>query len=285
MSAKTTRKRSPWIALYPDDFLGSIAEMDNEALGLYFRLLLHQATSDSIPDPTTDERAFCRAGGCFPGEWQRPWEQIGHKFEMCEDGRLRNSRMERELAIRNGIRDARIEAGKKGGEANGKQNGSKREANNKQSGSKSTSKTEASTEANTEASTTTSTTTSLSLSSAPAVSSAKADSSSSGDDAEAIKQAFDTFWAAYPRKVGKGQARKSWHRAKREKRLPDLTEVMTALDAATNSEQWQDSHLIPHPTTWINRDGWEDEIAEFKKATQLRGVRPPMVFDPADNIL
>ena len=60
---------------------------------------------------------------------------------------------------------------------------------------------------------------------------------------------------------------------------------MTALDAATNSEQWQDSHLIPHPTTWINRDGWEDEIAEFKKPPPLRGVRPPMTFDPADNVL
>jgi uncharacterized protein YdaU (DUF1376 family) len=110
-----TRKTSPWVALYPDDFLGSIAEMDNAALGLYFRLLLRQASTGSVPDPTVDERAFCRAAGCFPGEWAELWEQVGHKFEKCEDGRLRNPRMERELATRNEIRDKRIEAGKKGG--------------------------------------------------------------------------------------------------------------------------------------------------------------------------
>ena len=70
---------------------------------------------------------------------------------------------------------------------------------------------------------------------------------------------FDRFWAAYPRKVAKPDARKKF-----EKLNPDgqLLEVMLqAIDRQKKSEQWtkDNGQYIPYPSTWIHQRRWEDE--------------------------
>ncbi|QCL83891.1 hypothetical protein CFBP5875_04565 [Agrobacterium pusense] len=72
---------------------------------------------------------------------------------------------------------------------------------------------------------------------------------------------FDEFWEAYPRKVGKPNAFKAWKRLK-----PDLDAVLAALKRQKASEQWSkdDGQFIPHPTTWLNRAGWDDAVAGEK---------------------
>jgi hypothetical protein len=67
---------------------------------------------------------------------------------------------------------------------------------------------------------------------------------------------FAEFWAAYPRKVGKGGAEKLWGRLK-----PDLPTVLKAIERARATEQWQrdGGQFIPHPATWLNQRRWEDE--------------------------
>lgn len=74
---------------------------------------------------------------------------------------------------------------------------------------------------------------------------------------ETIENEFDTFWQAYPKKVGKGAAEKAWQKMK-----PNLATVLTAVEGQKSSEQWsKDSgKFIPHPTTWINQRRWEDEV-------------------------
>lgn len=68
---------------------------------------------------------------------------------------------------------------------------------------------------------------------------------------------FAEFWAAYPRKVGKGAAEKAWIKARDR---PPLAEVIAALRRAMASDQWQrdGGQFVPHPATWLNQRRWED---------------------------
>ena len=67
---------------------------------------------------------------------------------------------------------------------------------------------------------------------------------------------FGVFWKAYPKKVGKGDARKAW-----AKKKPPLDEVLLTLEWQKASDQRtkDDGQYIPNPSTYINQDRWEDE--------------------------
>jgi hypothetical protein len=74
-----------------------------------------------------------------------------------------------------------------------------------------------------------------------------------------VDNAFEDFYTAYPKKVGKQDALKAWDKIK-----PDLalqTKIMSALGAAIRSEDWrkEGGKFIPYPTTWLNGKRWEDE--------------------------
>jgi len=66
---------------------------------------------------------------------------------------------------------------------------------------------------------------------------------------------FDQFWAAYPRKTGKGAARTSFAKAIKK---TTLAKMLRTLAWQRESEQWL-SGFIPHPTTWLNQERWDDE--------------------------
>ena len=75
-----------------------------------------------------------------------------------------------------------------------------------------------------------------------------------------LPQNFEVFWAACPRKVGRGAAEKIWRNLN-----PDETLAMRIIKAMTeqrNQEQWKrdGGKYIPHPSTWLNGRRWEDEI-------------------------
>lgn len=78
---------------------------------------------------------------------------------------------------------------------------------------------------------------------------------------------FDEFWKAYPNKVAKVKALQSWKQifSKRSKEHPEAisNEIQTGLERAKKSPQWtkDDGRYIPHPTTWLNQERWNDEIA------------------------
>lgn len=87
-------------------------------------------------------------------------------------------------------------------------------------------------------------------------------------------QRFTAFWDAYPRKVGKGDAAKSFARLKPDAAL--FAEMMAALDRQKRSEQWQreNGRFVPNPATWINQTRWEDDLPPPSRApTPLR--QPP----------
>lgn len=71
---------------------------------------------------------------------------------------------------------------------------------------------------------------------------------------------FDEFWKAYPRKSNKGFARKVFDKLKVDREL--LNKMIQAL-ALQNRTVWKDKEqqYIPHPSTWLNGERWEDEVA------------------------
>jgi hypothetical protein len=87
---------------------------------------------------------------------------------------------------------------------------------------------------------------------------------------------FEDFWQSYPRKAGKGDAEKAWVKLKLASRLPEL---LTAIRAAKVSHDWtkEAGQYIPHPATWLNRRGWEDQLQPSHSTH--RHIPPPQVPD------
>ena len=71
---------------------------------------------------------------------------------------------------------------------------------------------------------------------------------------------FDVFWQAYPKKVGKQDARKAWGRANGTR--PPTEAIVERLTQLKKSKQWNKDggQYVPNPATWINRGGWDDEL-------------------------
>jgi len=69
---------------------------------------------------------------------------------------------------------------------------------------------------------------------------------------------FDTFWALYPKKVAKADARKAWLQTKDIR--PELTNLLTAITAACKTESWMKAGgaFIPYPATWLRGERWDD---------------------------
>ena len=76
-------------------------------------------------------------------------------------------------------------------------------------------------------------------------------------DAATADPRFAEFWTAYPRKVGKAAALKAWRQATKREASSEIVAACRAMAADPNLPT--DRRLIPHPTTWLNRDGWDDE--------------------------
>jgi hypothetical protein len=78
-----------------------------------------------------------------------------------------------------------------------------------------------------------------------------------------VNEGFEEFWKAYPRKVNKREATERWNRAK----LPEMSFIINAIEIQKQTDQWKKDNgkFIPHPTTWINQERWNDEV-EVKKS-------------------
>lgn len=73
---------------------------------------------------------------------------------------------------------------------------------------------------------------------------------------------FESFWKAYPRKVGKGAARRAWKKIKAP--LTKLPEILHSIETQKTSSEWsrENGRYIPHPATWLNQERWSDEIIQ-----------------------
>ena len=77
---------------------------------------------------------------------------------------------------------------------------------------------------------------------------------------ELQEKQFDKFWQAYPKKVSKKQAQKSWKKINPSLEL--FEKILKALEMVKQTEQWEKDNgkFIPYPATWLNQERWTDEI-------------------------
>lgn len=74
---------------------------------------------------------------------------------------------------------------------------------------------------------------------------------------------FLAFWQAYPRRIGKGDARTAFNKAA-AKADPNII-VQAALAYAKHvMAEGTEQKFIPHASTWLNGERWEDDLESEK---------------------
>jgi len=81
-------------------------------------------------------------------------------------------------------------------------------------------------------------------------------------------ESFLLFYKAYPRKVNRREALDRWNKAN----LPDISVILKAIEDQKKSEQWmeEDGKYIPHPSTWINKERWNDELKPYNPKRNIQ---------------
>ena len=70
---------------------------------------------------------------------------------------------------------------------------------------------------------------------------------------------FERFWAVCPRREGKAEAATAFERARKSADVEILIEKM-ALYANHCKTKQKESRFIKHPSTWLNKGSWDDEL-------------------------
>ena len=78
--------------------------------------------------------------------------------------------------------------------------------------------------------------------------------------------AFERFWAVYPRKLGRKEAYRAFEKAIA---VTDLHSILSAVEKQKACPQWrrEGGQYIPYPATWLNQGRWEDETE-----VQIHGI-------------
>jgi phage replication O-like protein O len=78
--------------------------------------------------------------------------------------------------------------------------------------------------------------------------------------AHSFAHSFELFWKAYPKKINKGRAEKAWKSLKIDKEL--INQILLSIEQHKRTFNWEKDggQFIPHPATFLNARGWEDEI-------------------------
>jgi len=92
----------------------------------------------------------------------------------------------------------------------------------------------------------------------PSSASASASTSTEDKNSSPRVMAFDVFWKQYPKKIGKGAARKAFEKGKCAGKIDA---ILKAIGQQGATFQWRKDggQFIPHPATWLNQERWEDE--------------------------
>lgn len=100
-----------------------------------------------------------------------------------------------------------------------------------------------------------------------------------------IDAEFPDWWAAYPRKVAKGQAERAYRTARKNgASQADLLEGIRA-HAAAWARRKTETQFMPYPATWLNGKRWQDDPAAIAVGgSSARGSQPgPGVVHTAED--
>lgn len=84
----------------------------------------------------------------------------------------------------------------------------------------------------------------------------------SKEDKQPSDDGFDSFYQAYPKKVGKPAAVKAWKSA--SVKPNEVATILADIATRANSRDWmkEGGQFIPNPSTYLNQRRWEDAIAQ-----------------------
>lgn len=100
---------TPAFQFYPQDFLVGTAEMSPAEVGAYIRLLCYQWSKGGLPN---DQQKCAMMAGCDGNAVASIW----HKFGICDDGKMRNGRLEQVRAEQDAYRERQGKNASKGWE-------------------------------------------------------------------------------------------------------------------------------------------------------------------------
>jgi phage replication O-like protein O len=86
-----------------------------------------------------------------------------------------------------------------------------------------------------------------------------------------LRERFEIFWTFYPKKKSKTTAEKAFAKRNPDEQL--FSDLMTGLERAMTSEQWQNPQFIPYAGTWLNAGGWMDVIQTAYTDAELAVIR------------
>lgn len=216
----------PYMPLYVADYLADTTHLTTLEHGAYCLLLMSMwRAGGELPDDDVKLAKFARMTAA---QWARVSDNVMSFFTLS-DGVFTQGRLTREMDRHANVVRQRRESGSKGGRAKALKDNKAPVAN--------------------------ATDLPCQLELEPELEERDKESLSPRD------ADFQSFWSAYPKKVGKPQAAKAF--AKAIKRS-DIRAILAGLDRAKASRDWvkDGGQYIPHPTTWLNRDGWSDNEAD-----------------------
>lgn len=97
--------------------------------------------------------------------------------------------------------------------------------------------------------------------------------SATADAAPKRDDRFDDFWALYPNKVKKAEARNVWKTVLRKKVDPDHVIAGLTRQVEIWRAEGREKRYTPHPTSWLRAGRWDDEV-EMPSLRLVAGDRP-----------
>lgn len=257
--------KPPAFQFYAKDFLTGTMEMSLLEIGAYTKLLAWSWDNGPVP---TDERRRAVILGVSERSLRSLWDGIACKWVSTEAGYV-NARLERQRTLLAGFAERQSERGRSGADARWRKYGASIKQAEAQAQRQSTREN----------------------------SSAVFDLQSSKDQdrkplarERAVPSGFENFWRAFPKRVGKGAALKAWARLKPDPTV--LAKMFDALEWQINQPGWRKDRgqYIPHPATWLNHRGWEDEPfnpvgPEPVPVVHTKAAAAAEAFDRADEAL
>lgn len=227
-----------WMPLYVADYLGDTGHLSTVEHGAYLLLMMHYWQHGALPD---DDRKLSRICRMTPDEWADIRDTISEFF----DPGWVHKRIDAELEKAEDVISKRRAAGKAGAIARYGKGKASAIANAKASAIANAKRSPKQTDQQTDSQ-------SQSQSQSP--------SSPSKEGSEKdISSEFARWYAAYPRKEGKGRALKAYKAALKKVDADTLLEA--AQDAAARWEK-RERRYIPMPASWLNDERWLDEVPD-----------------------
>ena len=256
------KNKDPAVLFYTNDFLASTILWSYEDIGKYIRLLCMQHQQGGLTED--DLEAVCQGS-----------ERVRAKFELGEDGRYFNARMQTESEKRANYLASQRNNASKGGQARWQKRNNATANATANSGANAPDMPQPmprqcpgeneNININKDISNGTDNSSFCSTFSSAQEGQNEGEIEEIEENGEEIEEnecekMFAAFWLAYPKKKAKADAHDQWMKMKPTRGL--LQTILTAIEAQKKSPEWQknDGQYIPYPATWLHRRQWEDEL-------------------------